>query len=391
MIKGTVSARREIVNKGTLCFNCLRHGHRAKDCTSKNRCKVENCNGLHHILLHESKNKENSKLSGTTNQQLSNTNIAPKAKSSTGNTNVHVGTANTCVESSQLIKKTVYFQIVPVRIEGVKGAGPVETYAILDAGSSDTLLRKDIAEALQLDGSEHRLTLGNIETCGVPKTSQLVSFKITPTGKGAINTTVNIDRAWTVPRLNIPPRQLVNERNKQKWKHLHDLDIPSVSTDQVGVLIGVDVPEAVMQHECRRGPKGQPYAVRTDFGWAVAGADYGAPEMNANQIHVGHVDVSVDEQLNKQLEHWWKTESFGTRYDRQELRSQEDEKALQQLQENTHFREDLGHYETGLLWKSELPSLPNNLELAKTRLLQLERSLDRDPDKRTLYYNTMNS
>lgn len=189
-------------------------------------------------------------------------------------------------------KNTVYFQIVPVMIEGVKGTGPVETYAILDAGSSDTLLRKDIAEALQLDGPEHRLTLGNVENNGVQKVSQLVSLRITPTGKGSINRTVNIDRAWTVPRLNIPPRQLVNKRNKQKWTHLHDLDIPAVSTDQVGILIGVDVPEAMIQHEYRKGLKGQPYAVRTDFGWAVAGAEHKNFDNGSNQIHVGHVDVT---------------------------------------------------------------------------------------------------
>jgi hypothetical protein len=154
------------------------------------------------------------------------------------------------MEQSQLPKKTVYFQIVPVRIEGVKGAGPVETYAILDAGSSDTLIRRDIADALRLDGPEHQLTLGNVEANGVQKISKLVSLKITPTGKGSVNKPVNIDRVWTVPRLNIPPRRLVNERNKQRWTHLHDLDIPAVSTDQVGLLIGVDVPEAMMQHEC---------------------------------------------------------------------------------------------------------------------------------------------
>jgi hypothetical protein len=127
---------------------------------------------------------------------------------------------------------------------------------------------------------------------------------------------VNIDQAWTVPRLNNPPRELVNEKNKQKVTHLHDLDIPVV------------------------------------------------------------------------LE-----ESFGTKYDQPvsdpELRSQEDEKALQQLQVNTTFREDLGHYETGLLWKSE-PILPNNLELAKTRLAQLDRILGIDLEKAQFYNKTMN-
>ena len=394
-LKRSVSSRREVVNKGTLCFNCLRTGHKAKDCTSKNRCKVENCNGLHHSLLHESKKTESSTYTTSSpTQQVrvpgTPSNIQPS--SAPASAEVHSGAANTRVTSSTVPKKTVYFQIVPVRIEGVRGAGPVDTYAILDAGSSDSLLRQDVADALRLEGPEHRLTLGNVESEGAQRISRLLSLKVTPTGNGALNKTVNIERAWTVPRLNIPPRQLVAERDKQKWSHLHDLDVPAVSTSQVGLLIGVDVQEAMLQHEYRRGPKGQPYAVRTDFGWAVAGADHGtAVDASDKPIHVGHVDVTIDEQLNQQLERWWKTESFDTKYDRQELRSQEDEKALQHMQENTKFRKDLGHYETGLLWKAAKPRLPNNLELAKRRLAQLERSLDKDPNKATLYYKTMGS
>ncbi|KAK3748501.1 hypothetical protein QZH41_000351 [Actinostola sp. cb2023] len=274
--------------------------------------------------------------------------------------------------------------------DGNNGAGPLDTYAILDDGSSDTLIRQDIAEILKLEGPEHQLTLGNVENNGVQRLSRLVNIEVTPTGKGAAPKAVHIERVWTVPRLNVPPRQLVKEKDKQRWKHLQDLDIPAVSTNQVGLLIGVDVMEAMLQHEHRRGSKGQPYAVRTDFGWTVAGADRGTLNSTSDQVHVGYANVMHD-QLNEQLEQWWKTESFGTKYDRQELRSIEDERALQNLKANTKFREDLGHYETGLLWKNKTTTLPNNRELAKKRLAQLEQSLDKDPSKAELYYKTMDS
>jgi len=44
-----------------------------------------------------------------------------------------------------------------------------------------------------------------------------------------------------------------------------------------------------------------------------------------------------------------------------------------------------------MLWKDEPVVLPNNQDLAATRLAQLERNLDKDPDKAQLYYKTMNS
>ena len=63
---------------------------------------------------------------------------------------------------------------------------------------------------------------------------------------------------------------------------------------------------------------------------------------------VGHC-VTLDTTLNKEVENWWKTESFGTKYNCDVSRSAEDERALKRLEETTNFRADLDHHETGLL------------------------------------------
>ena len=70
--------------------------------------------------------------------------------------------------------------------------------------------------------------------------------------------------------------------------------------------------------------------------------------------------VTPDTTLNEEVENWWKIESFGTKFNRDVSRSAEDERALKRLEESTNFRADLGHYETGLLWKGEEVMLPNN-------------------------------
>ncbi|XP_044174392.1 uncharacterized protein LOC122958023 [Acropora millepora] len=198
---------------------------------------------------------------------------------------------------------------------------------------------------------------------------------------------VHIYPAWTVPKLNVPPQRLVKENVRRTWTHLEDLDIPAVSSDQIGLLIGVQVTEAMIQHEHRRGPKGQPYAVRTNFGWAIAGLAGGVPSPGTSVGFVGHC-VTPDTTLNEEVENWWKIESFGTKFNRDVSRSAEDERALKRLEETTNFRADLGHYETGLLWKGEEVMLPNNRPLAEKRLTNLERSLDKDSEKAKAYYNT---
>ena len=155
----------------------------------------------------------------------------------------------------------VYFQVVPVKILGENGVAVIETFAILDNGNLDILITRDTAEKLNLERPEQLLCLGNIENNGTPQNFRALNLLMTPTGKQA----VPIHPAWTVPKFYVPPQRLVKVNVKRTWKYLEDSDIPAVSTDQIGLLIGVHVTEAMTQHEYRRGLKGQLYALGTDF------------------------------------------------------------------------------------------------------------------------------
>ena len=84
------------------------------------------------------------------------------------------------------------------------------------------------------------------------------------------------------------------------------------------------------------------------FGWAIAGLERGVPSPRTGVSFVRHC-VILGTTLNEEVENWWKTESFGTKFSCDVSGSAEDERALQHLEETTNFRADLGHYETGLL------------------------------------------
>lgn len=130
--------------------------------------------------------------------------------------------------------------------------------------------------------------------------------------------------------------------------------------------------------------------MRTDFGWAIAGLAGGVPSPRTSAGFVGHC-VTPDTTLNEEVENWRKTESFGTKFSRDIPRSTEDERALKHLEETTNFRADLGHYETGLLWKDEEVMLPNNRPLAEKRLANLERSLGKACERAKAYYDTVDT
>ena len=127
-----------------------------------------------------------------------------------------------------------------------------------------------------------------------------MSLLVTLTRKQAVRMLTHTHPAWTVTKFNVPPQRLVKENVRITWKNLEDLDIPAVSSDQIGLLIGVQVKEAMIQHEYRRGQKGQPYAVRTDFGWAIAGLAGEVPSPRTSVSFVGHC-ATLDTGLNEEV------------------------------------------------------------------------------------------
>ena len=74
--------------------------------------------------------------------------------------------------------------------------------------------------------------------------------------------------------------------------------------------------EAILQRDVRRGQPAQPVAILTAFGWTFAGSVKSV--VKPQRLHVMHVHrvLDADETLNKLVEDWWRTESFGTKYER---------------------------------------------------------------------------
>ena len=48
----SLDERKEYAETEKLCFNCFSKGHSLKDCNSKYRWRVNNCNIKHHSLIH---------------------------------------------------------------------------------------------------------------------------------------------------------------------------------------------------------------------------------------------------------------------------------------------------------------------------------------------------
>lgn len=84
---------------------------------------------------------------------------------------------------------------------------------------------------------------------------------------------------------------------------------------------------------------------------------------------------------------WWKTESFGWKYDSDERRSKEDELILKSL-ERTTCNVDR-RYQVGLVWRDLNTNLPDNRAVAERRLHLLEKCLESKPDLNAKYSQTI--
>ena len=126
-VKKSIPDRKKIAEQEQLCYNCLSKGHMLKECKSKYTCKVDGCAKKHHTMLHIENRKVNS----------------------------NVNTQNSAKEYNK-----TYLQVLPVIVSN--GQYYIETNALLDTGSYSTLIRQDVADKLNLSGTNHPLELSNV-------------------------------------------------------------------------------------------------------------------------------------------------------------------------------------------------------------------------------------
>ena len=110
--------------------------------------------------------------------------------------------------------------MVPVTLYGPKGY--FNTYAMLDTGSTCSLLLADVACNLGLDGPLESVLLN-----GIQKTSELltrrVSLRISPLND--LGNRFDVNGVLVVDRLNVPEREVELKELQEKWPHLLDLRV----------------------------------------------------------------------------------------------------------------------------------------------------------------------
>ncbi|XP_064622573.1 uncharacterized protein LOC135484816 [Lineus longissimus] len=248
----------------------------------------------------------------------------------------------------------------------VRGKGQhefIKTDALLDSGSNRTFCSKSLLSQLKLEGSRTALSL---ETLGQSAATDAIEecLQVTPTSRKAKKRSVlDLPRVYAIdsfPNSITGPSQL----DIGRWRHLTGVCDNSVDGKGVSLLIGQDVPQAILPLEVRRGRDDEPYAIRTSLGWTLNGPIGGQPADSTAVCSFIQSLASGQPQM-----------------------SQNDKKVVGMWDKSVSLVD--GHYQLNIPFKKTPPELPDNRMMAEKRLQSLGRRLSRDPALHDKYRSGM--
>jgi len=333
----STTERLEFAKANRLCFACLVKGHPAKDCRSKQQCDVSGCTRTHHAMLH----------------------VEPQV----------VGGA-----LPELDDRGSVLPVIRARFRAPNGRYK-EGNILIDSGAGATLVRREFAKSLGLQGKRETL---EISVVGGKRVQQRDSRKVSFYVSGMDNAEEFAVEAYELDKtvISVPP---LNRKWLSSFNHLRDIEF-SHKGGQIDLILGVQYTHLHADQDVREGLPFEPVAKRTRLGWVVLGPGIdelrGIPSVNFVNIDIQRMyDL---ECLGVQAPNCSCPKTVLTKDDRRAL----------EIFEDTCENVD-GRYVIGLPWKRDPTMLPNNKPLAEKRLRSLENSLRKDPVKADLYSQVM--
>lgn len=249
-----------VVKNNHLCRICLIQ-HKSKMCSRQDLCGIDDCQYRHHALLHKSRRRNNEDVHDV---------------------NLHVNESQT------------YFKILPVCLRN--GSKSITVFAMLDDGSSITLIDDKVAKYLELYGENQPLCLrwtNDVERRD--NNSEIVKLNISQSSNSKKQFLLGDVR--TVQNLSLPIQTVIIEELRKSYKHLKGVPVESYENAQPLLLIGLNHTKLMAMKKYRFGKDGEPSAAKTALVWCIFGSKVG----NSSDIfHINHCDC--EKELDSRLE-----------------------------------------------------------------------------------------
>ena len=149
--------RAKVVAEAKLCFSCLRDNHMFRQCTSPRKCRKDDCNSSHNILLHGAERVFPAKPSTNNDIDTSKSN-AVTGRPSTGQ---QQPSKTTTLSSVTDVKGLL--QVTELKLN-ISSATSTTALVLCDTTCSNSWVSDSLAARLGLQGTALKLTVKGINT-----------------------------------------------------------------------------------------------------------------------------------------------------------------------------------------------------------------------------------
>ncbi|KAK6165298.1 hypothetical protein SNE40_022249 [Patella caerulea] len=310
-------------------------------CRNRKSCGIHGCKRTHHHLFHTDQDSDQQ-------EQIS----------------FHT-------PMSSVLDKASLSPVVRARFRAANGRVRYGN-VLVDSGAGTTIIRKEFAESLGLQGIYEVL---NLAVVGGEEIEQENSRRVNFWLSGLHSSEEYEIEAHELDKtvINVLP---LNKAWLKSFRHLKDIEF----TQEEGPLdlnLGVGYSHLHAEEEIGQGREFEPLGKKTRLGWYVIGSD--------ESKQISSVSISFVERVD--LNKFYEFETLGIQAPDchcQEKPISKDDKEALQLFESSCKKED-SRYVTALPWKQDQEFLPNNYPLAFKRLTSLEKGLSKTPTKAELY------
>ncbi|XP_054283202.1 uncharacterized protein LOC129000263 [Macrosteles quadrilineatus] len=330
-------------------------------CRKRVACGVNGCTYSHHKLLHclTKKEGENTKNPEPTEVQTE-----------------HVGYQEEAIAR-------VLLRVLSVTLVGRNGV-QIDTYALIDDGSTVSIIEKDLAEELGIEGPEKPISFswtdGSVYT---EEQSQTLSVTVL----GETGEELLLDNVRTLRELQLPTQSISMEKMKRKWSHLQDIPEEVFRRGRPRLLIGHEHIHLTVPLQVVIGPANAPIALKSKLGWTINGPTGKSTYQTRvdKEFVMFKSEISSEmEELNSIVKRSFDTDFFDcSDYN---CKKTEEEVRAETILENTCSQKEDGCWQVGLLWKKDNPHLPESRSVAWRRLNYVDEKMKENPKLSEQYH-----
>ncbi|XP_059217038.1 uncharacterized protein LOC131994307 isoform X1 [Stomoxys calcitrans] len=349
------------------CFSCLKRGHQVKNCHQKGRCGVNGCQKPHHSLLHKTFPALESSSAVLSQPNMNTDAITQQTESQLdARRNCHA----TCHTEN------VLFQILPITIYGKQKQ--LTIYAFVDDGANVSMLHTDIANELNIHGERDFLELQWLNNHRTSQNTEKIN--ITISGIGHYKDKYTISNIYLSADLSLPVQSchMAHFLKSQECEKISKFPVHDYSNVRPMMILS-------LQHSFLTVPLEVPRLI-SEFGPIVTITRLGAilygpipGDKNNTNKHVLHfrrcskTENNLLEDMNNMMRGYFDVETLGIKVYTKPLISKKNERAMQLLNKATKWVN--GRYECPLLWKENVPLIPESYDMALRRLYSIEQKM----------------